>query len=78
MAPLKKRYTAPIATALSGALYALAFGVPILLLLPFGLVLAAAWNRRSSGWEPLLAQLTLHVGLLVAVAASPWVRSLFY
>ena len=78
LTPLRKRYTATIATALSGSLYALAFGVPVVLLLPFGLVLADAWGRRRSGWEPLMAQLTLHVGLLVAVAASPWVRSLFF
>lgn len=78
LAPFRKRYTATIATVLSASLYALAFGVPIVLLLPFGLVLADAWGRRRSGWEPLMAQLTLHVGLLVAVAASPWVRSLFF
>ena len=78
LAPLKQRYTATIATVLSGSLYALAFGVPILLLLPFGLVLADAWGRRRSGWEPMMAQLTLHIGLLIAVAASPWVRSLFF
>lgn len=78
LAPLEKRYTGSIATVLSGSLYALSFGTPLLLLLPFGLVLAAAWSRRRSGWEPLMAQLTLHVGLLIAVAVSPWVRSLFF
>ncbi len=78
LAPLKHRYTGTIATVLSGSLYALSFGTPLLLLLPFGLVLAAAWSRRRSGWEPLMAQLTLHVGLLIAVAVSPWVRSLFF
>lgn len=78
LAPLTQRYTGAIATVLSGSLYALAFGMPVVLLLPFGLVLADAWGRRRSGWEPLIAQLTLHIGLLVAVAASPWVRSLFF
>ncbi len=78
LAPLKQRYTTTIATVLSGSLYALAFGTPVLLLLPFGLVLADAWGRRRSGWEPLMAQLTLHIGLLIAVSVSPWVRSLFF
>ncbi len=78
LTPLKQRYTTIIATVLSAVLYALCFGVPIALLLPFGLVLADAWSRRRSGWEPLVAQLTLHIGLLAAVALSPWVRSLFF
>lgn len=78
MVPFRQRYTATIATIGSGVLSALCFGVPLLLLLPMGLVLADAWRRRRSGLEPLAAQLTLQVGLLVAVATSPWVRALFY
>lgn len=78
LASFGQRYSPAIATVASGSLYALTFGVPVLLLLPIGLVLADAWRRRRSGWEPLVAQLTLHVGLLVAVAVSPWVRALFF
>jgi hypothetical protein len=78
MASFGQRYSTAIATLASGSLYALSFGVPIVLLLPIGLLLADAWRRRRSGWEPLVAQLTLHVGLLVAVAVSPWVRALFF
>ena len=76
--PLTRRYDATIATVLSAALYALVFGTPVVLLLAVGLLLADAFRRRKSGWEPLVAQLTLHVGLLVAVVVSPWVRSLFF
>lgn len=76
--PLTRRYDATIATVLSAALYALVFGTPVVLLLAVGLLLADAFRRRKSGWEPLVAQLTLHVGLLVAVVVSPWARSLFF
>lgn len=76
--PFTRRYDATIATVGSAALYALTFGTPLVLLLPFGLLLADAYRRRRSGWEVLVAQLTLHVGLLVAAQVSPWVRALFY
>jgi len=74
--PLTRRYDAAIATIVSAALYALVFSTPVALLAAFGLLLADAFRRRKSGWEPLVAQLTLHVGLLIAVSASPWARSL--
>lgn len=76
--PLTRRYDAAIATIVSATLYALVFSTPVVLLAAFGLLLADAFRRRKSGWEPLVAQLTLHVGLLIAVSVSPWARSLFY
>jgi len=42
------------------------------------LLLADMTRRRKNGIEALLAQLTLHVGLVIAVAVSPFVRSLFF
>ena len=78
LAPFVQRYAGGIATVASAALYALVFGVPVVLLVPFGLLLADAYRRRRRGWEPLMAQLTLHVGLLVAVSVSPWARALFF
>lgn len=78
LTPFVRRYDNLIATAASGVLYALVFGTPIILLLPFGFLLADAYRRRRSGWEPLAAQLTLHLGLLVATAVLPWVRALFF
>jgi len=78
LAPLTRRYDGTIGTVVSAALYSLTFGAPLLLLLPMGLVLADAYRRRRCGWEVLVAQLTLHLGLLAAALLSPWVRSLFY
>lgn len=76
--PLAKRYDSTIATVISASLYALVLGTPVALLLVFGLLLGDAFRRRRSGLETLLAQLTLHVGLLVAVLVSPWARALFF
>ena len=76
--PVARRYDRRIATVVSATLYAIMFGTPVALLLVFGLVLADMTQRRKNGLEPLLAQLTLHVGLLIAVAVSPFVRSLFF
>ncbi len=76
--PLAKRYDGAIATVISASLYALVLGTPVALLLLFGLLLGDAFRRRRSGLETLLAQLTLHVGLLVAVLINPWARALFF
>ncbi len=78
MTPFVRRYDNLIATAASGVLYALLFGTPIILLLFFGWLLADSYRRRRSGWEPLAAQLTLHLGLLLATVMLPWVRALFF
>ena len=76
--PLARRYDKRSATVLSALLYALAFGTPVALLLLIGLALGEGYRRRPNATEPLIAQLTLHVGLLVAVSISPWARSLFF
>ncbi len=76
--PLAKRYDGTIATVISASLYALILGTPVALLLVFGLLLGDAFRRRRSGLEALLAQLTLHFGLLAAVLISPWARALFF
>jgi tetratricopeptide (TPR) repeat protein len=75
--PLRRRYDASIATIGSAALYGLALFTPVALLFVFGLVLAEVFRRRSNGITPLLAQLVLNVGLVLAVAFSAWARSLF-
>jgi len=76
--PLMRRYDGRIAMIVSATLYAIVFGTPVALLLLFGLLLADLTRRHKNGIEPLLAQLTLHIGLVVAVAVSPFVRSLFF
>ncbi|HNQ99046.1 MAG TPA: hypothetical protein PKN52_03535, partial [Trueperaceae bacterium] len=78
MTPLTRRYDGAIATIGSACLSAIAFGTPSLLLVVFGLLLADAYRRRRSGWEVLVAQLTMHLGLLAAALLSPWVRALFF
>ncbi len=75
--PLTKRYTPLIGTLLSGTLYALVLGAPVALMLLIGLLLAEMYGRTRNGLSPLLAQYVLHLGLLIGVAFSPWVRSLF-
>lgn len=75
--PLRRRYDATIATIGSAALYGLALGTPVAVLFIFGLALAGVFQRRSNGITPLLAQLVLNVGLVLAVAFSAWARSLF-
>lgn len=76
--PTANRYDTRHATVISAVLYALVIGTPVALLLIFGLILATLQRRNGNGLEPLLAQFTLYGGLLVAVAVSPWVRSLFF
>src|SRR5690606_18473170 len=76
--PLVRRYDGRIAVVVSATLYAIVFGTPVALLLVFGVVLANLTRRNKNGIEPLLAQLTMHVGLIIAVAVSPFVRSLFF
>ena len=76
--PVARRYDGRIAVLVSATLYAIVFGTPVALLLLFGLLLADMTRRRKNGIEALLAQLTLHVGLVIAVAVSPFVRSLFF
>jgi membrane protease YdiL (CAAX protease family) len=75
---LARRYDGRIAMVVSATLYAIVFGTPVAVLLVFGLILADLTRRHKNGIEPLLAQLTLHIGLVVAVAVSPFVRSLFF
>ena len=75
--PTARRYDRRIAPLISASLYALTFGTPAALLFVFGLLLAENFRVRPNATEALIAQLTFHVGLLVAVTASPWARSLF-
>lgn len=74
---LSRRYDPTLAILISGGVFALVLGTPTLLLLVFGLVLAEVFRRTNSGVNPLLAQLVLHIGLIIGVAFVPWVRGLF-
>lgn len=74
---LEYRYDSNTALFLSGALSTLVLATPVVLLLPIGLLMAELYRRTRSGTLLLAAQLTLHVGLVVAVLVSPWARALF-
>jgi len=75
--PLRRRYDTGIATIASASLYGLVLGTPVALLFVSGIVLAEIFRRRSNGITPLLAQLVVNVGLVLAVAFNAWARSLF-
>lgn len=74
---LSKRYGEGPALLLSGSLSALVLVTPLPVLLLFGLVLAEIFRRRGSGLTVLVAQFVFFVGLVLAVAFSPWARGLF-
>jgi cytochrome c-type biogenesis protein CcmH/NrfG len=74
---LEYRYGMTSALIVSGGVSALILATPIVLLLPFGVLLAELYRRSRSGILVLAAQLTLNVGLVVAVLISPWARGLF-
>jgi tetratricopeptide (TPR) repeat protein len=74
---LENRYGTGFAVLISGSLSALVFATPAVLLLALGLALATAFRANRSGAMTFTAQLTLHLGLLLAVALFPWARSLF-
>lgn len=75
---LENRYDAGSARLISAALPALVLMTPLLWLFVAGLVLSELYRRYRSGMQVFAAQLMLHAGLVLAVAFSPWVRSLFF
>ncbi len=74
---LAKRYDQSSAVLMSGALYALVLASPLLLVLTIGLSLSQSFSRKQEGFTPMVAQLTLHLGLILGVAFNGWVRGLF-
>lgn len=78
MPALERRYDRVAAVVIAGALSALVLATPVVLLFAIGLLLAETFHRVRSGSVPLVAQLTLHLGLLLGVAYVPWVRHLFF
>ncbi|HEX7022128.1 MAG TPA: CPBP family glutamic-type intramembrane protease, partial [Trueperaceae bacterium] len=74
---LAERYSPALAVLVSATLYTLVFGSPVALLFALGLALSEIYRRRPGGLTPLVAQLTLHLGLVLAIAYSGWARALF-
>ncbi len=77
MPPLIKRYDRGLAFFIAAALSALAFASPLFLLIAVGLLLSEVFRRTNSGVNPLIAQLVLNFGLIMAVQFVPWVHGLF-
>lgn len=75
---LEHRYDRGSALAISAALSTVVMFSPVVLLLPIGLLLSELYRRHRSGLLPLVAMLTLHVGLVLATVFSPWARGLFF
>ena len=74
---LARRYDRWVALVVTAGLFSLALFTPVVLLFVFGLVLSEMFRRTESGVVPVVTQLVLYLGLVVAVALSPWARSLF-
>lgn len=74
---LERRYDRTIATAVTTGLYSLVLLTPVIVLFVFGLVLSETFRRWRSGVVPVVTLIVFHLGLVVAVAVSPWARSLF-
>lgn len=74
---LEYRYGTAPALLVSGAVSTLVLVTPVVLLLPIGVLLAELYRRSRSGMLVLAAQMTLNVGLVVAVLLFPWARGLF-
>ena len=74
---LERRYDRWIATFITAGLFALVLFTPVVVMVVFGMVLTEIFRRSRSGAVPVVTQLVFHLGLVVAIALSPWARGLF-
>lgn len=77
IAPLSRRYNPALGVMISSVLFALMLGTPIVLLIGLGFAAGELLRRSRSGLAPLMTMLVLNLGLMLGVAYSGWVRSLF-
>lgn len=75
-APMNQRYSRAVGLAIATVLFALVFTTPIPLLLIIGASLGGLFYRNRDGLTPMIAQLVLHVGLILAIGFSSFARSL--
>ncbi len=75
---LKKRYGTKTAIIIASLVFALFLGNPLALVVLIGLILSIAYNKTNVGLIPTIALLTLHLGLILAVAFVPRLSHLFY
>jgi tetratricopeptide (TPR) repeat protein len=74
---VEARYGRMLALPLMALVWALAFGTPVVVLVPIGFALAEIDRRRPNGLTAVTAVWVAWVGLAATVAVSPFVRSLF-
>ncbi len=75
---LKNRYGIKLAIIISSLVFALFLGNPLFLVVIIGLILSIIYNKTKVGLIPTIAVLTLHLGLILAVAFIPRLSHLFY
>ncbi len=75
--PLSRRYNPGVSVAISGVLYGLVLGVPLLLVVLIGAALGEVFRRYEDGITLLVAQLVVHLGLVLGITFNDWMRSLF-
>jgi tetratricopeptide (TPR) repeat protein len=74
--PLSQRYGDTIGLLIATAIFALVLATPALLLGAIGAALGGIFMRNRDGRTPIIAQAALHVGLILAIGFSTFVRSL--
>jgi hypothetical protein len=74
---VEARYGRMLALPMMTLVWALAFGTPLVVLVPIGFALAELDRRRPNGLTAVTAVWVAWVGLAATVAVSPFVRSLF-
>ncbi|MEM7738062.1 MAG: tetratricopeptide repeat protein [Deinococcota bacterium] len=74
--PLSQRYGDTIGLLIATSIFALVLATPAPLLVVIGVALGGIFMRNRDGRTPIIAQATLHVGLILALGFSTFVRSL--
>jgi membrane protease YdiL (CAAX protease family) len=76
IAPMNQRYSRMVGLFISTVLFALVLATPMPLLVVIGASLGGLFYRNRDGLTPMIAQLVLHLGLILAVGFSSFARSL--
>jgi len=75
-APMNQRYSRTVGMLIATVLFSLVLATPMPLLVLIGASLGGLFYRNRDGLTPMIAQLVLHVGLILAVGFSSFARSL--
>lgn len=75
-APMNQRYSRMVGLLIATALFSLVLASPIPLVVAIGASLGGLFYRDRDGLTPMIAQLVLHLGLILAVGFSSFARSL--